>query len=101
MVANFNGVFLSVTIIITIFLGHHFVRAINYHFGTKPALFVAITGLLLLVVSFFIKSDIISAVTGIIAITTIIDGYEIVRQEKRIINGHAKENPERPVNPGH
>ena len=87
----------AATTVATIWLGHELVRKVNYHFGTWPAIPLFALGIAITVSTLFVTSPLLSGVLGIIGLTTIVDGNEILRQEKRIRRGHAPENPNRPV----
>jgi hypothetical protein len=91
------GPVLAVVTVATIAAGHALVRKLNYHFGTWPAIPLFCLGFAALAASLWTSSDLRSAVLGIVGLTTLVDGYEIIRQEKRIARGHAPENPSRPV----
>jgi hypothetical protein len=94
---EWSGAVLAITTIFTIAMGHSLVRKVNYHFGIKPAIPLFAVGIAIFIISLFLESNLFSGVCGIIGITTMIDGYEVIRQEQRIIEGRAKENPKRPV----
>jgi len=91
------GPIFAVTTVVTIAVGHHLVRKLNYHLGTRPAVPLFVLGALIFAASFLVANQIGSGVLGIVGLTTIVDGVEIIRQEKRIARGHAPMNPERPV----
>ena len=92
---QWTGLSLAAAIFITIAAGHHLVRWANFHFGTRPALPLFITGASIMAVSLFVQSTLVSALLGIAGLTTAVDGFEIIRQEKRAVKGHAKRNPAR------
>ena len=92
---DFTGIILAIIVFATIGFGHVFVRKVNYHFGTKPAPFLFIIGLTMMVYSMYVTSNLFSASLGITAITIIWDGIELYRQEKRVEKGHAPKNPNR------
>ncbi len=97
MTVEWAGPILAAVTVITIGLGHVMVRKVNYLFGTVPAIPLFFLGAEILTASVFMSSDLLSAVMGIVGVTTVWDGVEILRQEKRIRRGHAPENPKRPV----
>jgi len=97
MTLEIAGPVLAVTTVATIAAGHELVRRVNYHFGTWPSVPLFLLGIGVLVGSLWVPSTLFSAVMGIVGLTTVVDGYEVLRQEKRILKGHAPENPERPV----
>ena len=73
------------------------VRKANYLFGTTPAIPLFFLGAGILTASIFVSSDLLSVVMGIVGVTTVWDGVEVIRQENRVRRGHAPENPKRPV----
>ena len=89
------GIVLSLFTVATIGGGHVAVRKINYRYGTKPVPAVALLGLGIIIASLFVESTILSGVLGIVGITTLWDALELVRQEKRVLKGHAPRNPAR------
>ena len=99
MILQWAGPVLALTTLATIGFGHVVVRKVNYLYGTKPVPYVFILGLVFLFFSLRVDSDLASAALGIIAMTTLWDAYELIRQEERIRRGHAPANPNRPVEP--
>ena len=97
MSLEWAGPIFAVTTLVTIAMGHHLVRKLNYHFGTWPAIPLFVLGVTVFAVSFLVVSDIAGGVLGIVGLTTIVDGVEILKQENRIAKGHAPMNPNRPV----
>lgn len=95
MTLQWTGVILAITTITTIGAGHVLVRKLNYIFGTKPAPFFFSGGIIIAIGSLLTTNNTLSATLGIIAITTLWDGVEILRQEKRVLKGHAPKNPKR------
>ena len=91
------GPVLALTTVATIAAGHELVRKVNFHLGTWPAIPLFLAGAGILAASLFVSSDLLSGALGIVGLTTLIDGNEVLRQEKRILKGHAPENPKRPV----
>ena len=91
------GPILSATTVLTIWFGHVMVRKVNYHYGTKPVPLVAVVGLMALGGSMLVDSFTVSGVLGIVGMTTLWDAFELIRQEKRVKQGHAPMNPKRPV----
>ena len=97
MTIEWAGPVLAAVTVVTIGLGHVMVRKANYLFGTVPAIPLFFLGAGILTASFFVSSDLLSAVLGIVGVTTVWDGVEVIRQENRVRRGHAPENPKRPV----
>lgn len=95
MTLEWSGPVLSVTTVLTIAFGHAAVRKLNYCFGAKPAPWVAAVGIAISAASLFAETTLISGVLGVVGITTLWDAVELVRQEKRVLKGHAPKNPKR------
>jgi hypothetical protein len=68
----------------TIAFGHVFVKRMHTRFGTRPAVPLLILGILVLASSTISNSDSVSAVVGILGVTTFWDGIEVFQQEKRV-----------------
>lgn len=97
MSIEWAGPIFAVTTIVTIAAGHHLVRKLNYYFGTRPAMPLFLLGAAVFGASFVVQNDILSGVLGIVGLTTVVDGLEVIKQEKRVARGHAPMNPKRPV----
>lgn len=97
MTLQWAGPVLAVTTVLTIWFGHVMVRRVNFWFGTKPVPLVALMGAAAVVASLFVPSNLGSACLGIVGVTTLWDAFELVRQEERVRQGKAPENPRRPV----
>lgn len=95
MSVEWAGPILAVVTVLTIGVGHVTVRKLNYHLGTWPAYPLFVFGIGALAASLFVSSDLVSAVLGIVGITTAWDGVEMFRQERRVAKGHAPRNPRR------
>jgi hypothetical protein len=87
------GPILAIVTFLTIWWGHIMVRIVHYYFGTRPAPIIFSIGLLLLLVSTQVASDIASAGLGIVGLTLLWDSFELHRQEARVRQGHAPLNP--------
>ena len=92
---EWTGLVLSIVTVATIGFGHVMVRKVNYLYGTKPVPFVGLLGIGILTASVFAESTVVSGALGIAGITTLWDAIELVRQEKRVLKGHAPKNPNR------
>ncbi len=77
------GPVLAVTTFATIGFGHVLVRWLHARFGTRPGWPLVLLGLATLAYSTLLRENLLSAVTGITAVTVFWDGVEIFRQEKR------------------
>jgi hypothetical protein len=87
------GLALAVVTFVTIWWGHMMVRIVHYYFGTKPAPLIFGIGLLLVLGSTQVASDLISTSLGIVGLTLLWDAFELHRQEARVRMGHAPLNP--------
>jgi hypothetical protein len=98
MELNFIGLAAALTTFLSIWAGHVLVRVIEYRSTSVrlPAACFTGTGILLLIGTFLSTSLTLSAVLGILSITTLWDAYEFPRQQRRIIKGHAPANPANP-----
>ncbi len=97
MILQWDGPLLAAATVATIAAGHTLVRRLNWHFGTRPALPLLTGGIAILAMSLFVESNLLSGLLGIVGVTTIVDGVEIRKQERRIREGRAPMNPRRPV----
>ena len=95
MVLQWSGPVLAFIVVGTIAAGHVAVRKLNYLWGTKPAVPLITLGAAILTGSLYVDSNLLCATLGIVGITTLWDGVEIIRQEKRVLVGHAPKNPNR------
>ncbi|MBN1304183.1 MAG: DUF4491 family protein [Anaerolineales bacterium] len=81
-----------------VWAGHVAVRTIEARIRKlwPPVIFFLALGLILEFLSLCSENDLLSAILGILGITAVWDGFEFVRQEKRVKKGHAPANPENP-----
>ena len=95
---NFIGVVAALTAFFSIWLGHVAVRKIEFISPTIwfPSTVFAASGLTLEIFSLFSIDHSLATVFGIIGITLLWDAFELTRQQKRIIKGHAPANPNNP-----
>ena len=95
---NFIGVVAALTAFFSIWLGHVAVRKIEFVSPTIwfPSTIFAVSGLALEIFSLFSIDHPLATVFGIIGITLLWDAFELTRQQKRIIKGHAPANPNNP-----
>jgi hypothetical protein len=95
---NFIGLAAALAAFLGIWLGHVFVRKIEFNSQSlwPPVLGAALLGLICEYLSLQIETQWLSAVLGIFGITLLWDAVEFKRQEKRVIKGHAPANPYNP-----
>jgi|SRR5215211_3460704 len=96
MTINFLGPLAALTAFFSIWLGHVAVRKIEF---ISPTLFIpstifAILGMICEWLSLIAPSLQRAVLFGILGITLLFDAFELTRQQKRIIKGHAPANPD-------
>jgi len=81
-----------------VWMGHVLVRKLEYKSSSivLPSACFALIGISLVIGSFLHDSPIISATLGILGMTAVWDSVEFIRQQKRVIKGHAPANPNNP-----
>jgi uncharacterized membrane protein YfcA len=97
---NFIGLAAALATFLGIWLGHVFVRKIEFNSQSLwlPVLGASLLGLICEYLSLQIETQWLSAAFGIFGITLLWDALEFKRQEKRVIKGRAPANP---CNPRH
>ncbi len=95
---NPTGLAIAAATFVGIWWGHVVVRKVE---ATFPALWMPILTFLAFgaastAASLSIANDAISGALGVLSITFFWDALECVRQEKRVIKGHAPANPNNP-----
>ena len=83
-----SGPILAFTTFATIGIGHVLVRRLHPISGTLLGIPFMMLGLGVLMISFFVPSNLWSGFLGLLAITFFWDGLEFFRQEKRVQAGH-------------
>ena len=98
MTINLLGPVAALTAFLSIWFGHVAVRKIEFSSRTiwLPATVFAIVGIALEWFSLLTSNFSLSTVFGILGITFLFDAFEFIRQQKRIIKGHAPANPDNP-----
>lgn len=92
------GLVAAITTFLAVWTGHVAVRKIEFVSPTiwKPATVFAVSGILLEALSLSGVNRPLSMVLGITGITLAWDALEFIRQQKRVIMGHAPANPNNP-----
>lgn len=92
------GLVAAITAFLAIWIGHVAVRKIEFISPTiwLPTTVFAIFGIVLETFSLPTVNRPLSTVFGITGITLLWDAFEFIRQQKRIIKGHAPANPNNP-----
>ncbi len=98
MTINLLGPVAALTAFLSIWFGHVAVRKIEFNSRTiwLPAAAFAIVGIIFEWFSLFTSNFLLSTASGILGITLLFNAFEFVRQQKRIIKGHAPANPDNP-----
>ena len=98
MTINPLGLIAAFTAFFSIWFGHVAVRKIESISPTiwVPSTFFAILGVSCEWLSLKAPSMQIATVFGILGITLLFDSFELARQQRRIMKGHAPANPENP-----
>ncbi|OGN75521.1 MAG: hypothetical protein A2X25_07330 [Chloroflexi bacterium GWB2_49_20] len=95
---NTLGLIAGLSTFLGIWLGHVGVRKIE-HAAPKlwlPVLLALLLGLICEYLSLQIETIWLSTVFGILGVTLLWDGLELMRQEMRVKKGHAPANPSNP-----
>lgn len=95
---NFFGLIAALTAFLSIWLGHVAVRKIEFISPTIwiPSTIFAIFGIVCEWLSLITPNLQLATIFGILGITLLFDAFELRRQQKRIIKGHAPANPNNP-----
>ena len=95
---NGLGLIAAITAFFSIWMGHVAVRKIEFASPTigLPKMICIALGIALEYFSLITVNRSLSTVFGIVGITILFDAFELARQQKRIIKGHAPANPNNP-----
>ncbi|MHB8776182.1 MAG: DUF4491 family protein [Anaerolineales bacterium] len=95
---NTLGLTAAATAFLSIWGGHVAVRKIEFASPTiwLPTIVCAVAGIGIEYLSLVTHNTQLAAAFGIIGITVLFDAFELTRQQKRIIKGHAPANPNNP-----
>lgn len=95
---EFAGLWMALATFLGIWWGHVGVRWLEARSRNiwPPIIILTLIGLALNIYSVFAPNLTISGVASIIGITLFWDAFEMYRQEKRILEGHAPANPANP-----
>jgi hypothetical protein len=97
------GLSMAIATFLGIWWGHVGVRWLEAHSADvrSPALALIIVGLGLNLYSLIAPILTVAGVCSIIGITMLWDAFELYRQQKRVIKGHAPANPSNPRHAGY
>ncbi|NJN15685.1 MAG: DUF4491 family protein [Oscillochloris sp.] len=92
------GFWMALATFLGIWWGHVGVRAIERRSVSiiPPMVILAGVGIALNLTALFTRNLTLSGVLSIIGITLMWDSFEVYRQQKRVIKGHAPANPNNP-----
>ena len=95
---NWIGLVAAATAFLAIWLGHVAVRKIEFVSPTiwLPSMIFAASGVVLEILSLFSIDHSLATIFGITGITLLWDAFELTRQQRRIIKGHAPANQNNP-----
>lgn len=95
---NTIGMVCALATFLNIWMGHVFVRWAEQRFNNifTPVALCICAGLGFITGALLSHGMTISAVLGITGLVFLWDGFEFMRQEKRVIKGHAPANPANP-----
>ena len=98
MEINTLGLTAAVTAFLSIWIGHVAVRKIESASRTIsiPVVASVVLGLVTEYCSLITSNLHLKAIFGIVGVTLLWDGFEFIRQQKRIRKGHAPANPNNP-----
>jgi len=88
------GLVFGLTAFLSIWLGHVAVRKLEYRLAWLPWPLFLSAGLAVLAASFAVDARLLSGSLGIFGITLLWDALECVRQQRRVVRGHAPANPQ-------
>lgn len=89
-----TGVIFGLTAFLSIWFGHVAVRELEYRMVWLPWPAFLVAGLAALAASFAAEARLLSGVLGITGITLLWDALECLRQQRRVVRGHAPANPQ-------
>ncbi len=93
-----TGLWMALATFLGIWWGHVGVRWLEAHVTSiwPSVIVLALAGLVLNISSLFAPTLALSGVASIIGMTLFWDAFEMYRQQKRILKGHAPANPNNP-----
>jgi len=95
---NTLGLTAAITAFLAIWFGHVGVRKIEAVSRTilVPTISAVLLGLIVEYLSMITENIHLKTIFGIVGVTLLWDGFEFIRQQKRIRKGHAPANPNNP-----
>jgi hypothetical protein len=98
---NFQGITIGIIAFAIIGVFHPIVIKTEYYIGKKAWPVFLVAGILLIGLSLFINSRMISAIIGVVGFSSLWSIHEIIEQEERVKKGWFPNNPNKSRNPKH
>jgi len=92
---NFTGILAGAATFLIIGISHPLVVKLEYTYGKKGWIILAIAGVIFLALSLFAEGFALSTIFGACAFSLFWGVYEMFEQEKRVLRGWFPENPKR------
>ncbi len=92
---NLTGIFFGLFTAVAIGLGFVWVIKLEYYFGARSAMSVALIGFVITLASLFIQDFKLSAIVGIVGGTLLWGATELPDQKERVALGMFPANPKR------
>ena len=92
---NLEGVIIGLFCFIIIGIFHPIVTKCEYYFSKKIWPIFLAAGLILILISIFIKNSMLSAIVGVAGFSSLWSIHEIIEQEERVKKGWFPKNPNR------
>jgi len=91
----FPGIIVGAAVFLIIGICHPIVIKMEYYWGKKSWWILGLAGLILAIISLFVKNIIVSTILGAGAFSCFWGIHEIFSQEMRVLRGWFPENPAR------
>jgi hypothetical protein len=98
---NFQGVTIGIIAFVIIGIFHPIVIKTEYYLGKKTWPIFLVAGVLLIGLSLFINSSMISSIIGVVGFSSLWSIHEIIEQEERVKKGWFPNNPNKSRKPKH
>ncbi|MBU3146702.1 DUF4491 family protein [Clostridium sp. CF012] len=98
---NFQGITIGIIAFAIIGIFHPIVIKAEYYLGKKVWPFFLVAGVLLIGLSLFINSSMLSAIAGVVGFSSLWSIHEIIEQEERVKKGWFPNNPNKNRKPKH
>ncbi|MGM9830693.1 MAG: DUF4491 family protein [Paludibacteraceae bacterium] len=92
---SFYGIIIGAAVFLCIGLFHPIVIKSEYYFGKRCWWVFLLVGIVALVASLFVRSDVFSILLGVFSFSCFWSIFELFEQEKRVERGWFPRNPKR------